>query len=119
MKNGLIIINKPKGISSHSVVSRVKRALGVKKAGHTGTLDPMATGVLPVLVERGVKASEYMLSEDKHYRATLLLGITTDTEDKRAPCSHRATTCRAKARFWKSFCPCLENLCKRRLCILQ
>lgn len=81
MKNGLIIINKPKGISSHSVVSRVKRALGVKKAGHTGTLDPMATGVLPVLVERGVKASEYMLSEDKHYRATLLLGITTDTED--------------------------------------
>ena len=81
MKNGLIIINKTKGISSHSVVSRVKRALGAKKAGHTGTLDPMATGVLPVLVERGVKASEYMLSEDKHYRATLLLGITTDTED--------------------------------------
>ena len=81
MKNGLVIINKPEGISSHSVVSRVKRALGAKKAGHTGTLDPMATGVLPVLVERGVKASEYMLSEDKHYRATLLLGMTTDTED--------------------------------------
>ena len=81
MKNGLIIINKPEGISSHSVVSRVKRALGAKKAGHTGTLDPMATGVLPVLLERGVKASEYMLCDDKHYRATLLLGITTDTED--------------------------------------
>ena len=81
MKNGLIIINKPEGISSHSVVSRVKRALGAKKAGHTGTLDPMATGVLPVLIERGVKASEYMLTEDKHYRATLLLGVTTDTED--------------------------------------
>ena len=81
MKNGLIIINKPEGISSHSVVSRVKRALGAKKAGHTGTLDPMATGVLPVLIERGVKASEYMLTEDKHYRATVLLGVTTDTED--------------------------------------
>jgi len=81
MKNGLIIINKPEGISSHSAVSRVKRLLGAKKAGHTGTLDPMATGVLPVLLERGVKASEYMLTEDKHYLATLLLGITTDTED--------------------------------------
>ena len=81
MKNGLIIINKPSGISSHTVVSRVRRALGAKKAGHTGTLDPMATGVLPVLIERGVKASEYMLTEDKHYLATLLLGLTTDTED--------------------------------------
>ena len=81
MKNGLIIINKPEGLSSHSVVRRVKRALGAKKAGHTGTLDPMATGVLPVLIERGVKASEYMLTEDKHYLATLLLGVTTDTED--------------------------------------
>ncbi len=81
MRNGLIIINKPSGISSHTAVGRVKRALGAKKAGHTGTLDPMATGVLPVLIERGVKASEYMVSDDKHYRATLLLGITTDTED--------------------------------------
>ncbi len=81
MKNGLIIIDKPNGISSQAVVSRVKRALAVKKAGHTGTLDPMATGVLPVLVGRGVKASEYMVSEDKHYLATLLLGVETDTED--------------------------------------
>ena len=81
MKNGLIIINKPEGISSQGVVTRVKRLLGAKKAGHTGTLDPMATGVLPVLVERGVKASEYMLTEDKHYLATMLLGKTSDTED--------------------------------------
>lgn len=81
MKNGLIIINKEEGISSQGVVTRVKRLLGVDKAGHTGTLDPLATGVLPVLVGRGVKASEYMLSSDKHYRATLLLGLTTDTED--------------------------------------
>ena len=80
-KNGVIIIDKEEGISSQGVVNRVKKLLGASKAGHTGTLDPMATGVLPVLVERGVKASEYMLSSDKHYIATLLLGITTDTED--------------------------------------
>ena len=81
MKNGLIIIDKPEGITSQGVVNKVKRLLGVKKAGHTGTLDPMATGVLPVLIERGVKASEYMLTENKHYLATMLLGKTTDTED--------------------------------------
>ena len=81
MKNGVIIINKEEGLSSQGVVNRVKRILGVKKAGHTGTLDPMATGVLPVLIERGVKASEFMLTSDKHYIATLLLGVTTDTED--------------------------------------
>ncbi|MBP3401486.1 MAG: tRNA pseudouridine(55) synthase TruB [Clostridia bacterium] len=81
MKNGVIIINKEEGLTSQGVVSRVKRILGVKKAGHTGTLDPMATGVLPVLIERGVKASEFMLTSDKHYIATLLLGVTTDTED--------------------------------------
>ena len=81
MKNGVIIINKEEGLTSQAVVNRAKRLLGADKAGHTGTLDPLATGVLPVLVGRGVKASEFMLTADKHYRATLLLGITTDTED--------------------------------------
>lgn len=81
MKSGVIIINKEIGPTSQGVVNRVKRLLGASKAGHTGTLDPMATGVLPVLIERGVKASEFMLSSDKHYVATLLLGQTTDTED--------------------------------------
>ena len=79
--DGVIIINKGEGLTSQTVVNRVKRLLSVGKAGHTGTLDPMATGVLPVLVGRGVKASEYMLSSDKHYIATLSLGVTTDTED--------------------------------------
>ena len=79
--SGVIIINKEEGITSQTVVNKVKRLFGVKKAGHTGTLDPLATGVLPVLIERGVKASEFMLSEDKHYKAVLYLGITTDTED--------------------------------------
>ena len=79
--SGVVVVNKEEGISSQAVVNRVKRIFGVSKAGHTGTLDPLATGVLPVLIGRGVKASEFMLTSDKHYRATLLLGITTDTED--------------------------------------
>ena len=79
--SGLVIVNKEEGITSQGVVNRIKRIFGVSKAGHTGTLDPMATGVLPVLVGRGVKASEFMLTSGKHYGATLLLGVTTDTED--------------------------------------
>lgn len=79
--SGLIIVNKEEGITSQGVVNRIKRIFGTDKAGHTGTLDPMATGVLPVLVGRGVKASEFMLTSEKHYGATLLLGFTTDTED--------------------------------------
>ncbi len=78
---GLVIVNKEEGITSQGVVNRIKRIFGVSKAGHTGTLDPMATGVLPVLIGRGVKASEFMLTSNKHYGATLLLGVTTDTED--------------------------------------
>ena len=79
--DGVVIVNKEAGLTSQAVVNRVKRIFGVAKAGHTGTLDPMATGVLPVLIGRGVKASEFMLTQDKHYTATLRLGITTDTED--------------------------------------
>ena len=79
--SGLIIVDKGEGITSQGAVNRIKRLFGVKKAGHTGTLDPLATGVLPVLIGRGVKASEFMLTDDKHYIATLALGITTDTED--------------------------------------
>ncbi len=80
-KNGVIILNKEAGMTSHTAVRRVSALLSADKAGHTGTLDPMAEGVLPVLINRGVKASEFMLSEDKYYRATLTLGLTTDTED--------------------------------------
>ncbi len=79
--SGLLLLDKPENITSQGAVSRVRRLLSVKTAGHTGTLDPMATGVLPILVGRAVKASEYLLEGDKHYDATLRLGITTDTED--------------------------------------
>ena len=81
MHNGVIILNKGENISSQTAVLKVKRLFGASKAGHTGTLDPLATGVLPILIGRAVKASEYVTSEDKHYSATLLLGIETDTED--------------------------------------
>ena len=78
---GLVLVNKEEGLTSQAVVNRVKRIFGQPKAGHTGTLDPLATGVLPVLLGRAVKASEFMLTEDKHYGATLLLGEERDTED--------------------------------------
>ena len=68
-------------MTSDTAVRRLERLFGVEKAGHTGTLDPMATGVLPVLIGRGVKASEYLTEGDKHYIATLRLGLMTDTED--------------------------------------
>ena len=79
--SGLIPLRKEGGMTSQNAVTRLKHLYGVRKAGHTGTLDPMAEGVLPVLLGRAVKASEFLLEGDKHYRATLLLGIATDTED--------------------------------------
>ena len=81
MKSGIVVLKKEEGITSQGAVNRIKRLFGTSKAGHTGTLDPLATGVLPILIGRAVKASEYMLSSDKYYRAKLKLGITTDTED--------------------------------------
>ena len=79
--SGVVAVDKPKGITSHDVVYRLRRLYGTKQVGHTGTLDPLATGVLPVMVGRAVKASEYLTSDNKHYIAGMLLGITTDTED--------------------------------------
>lgn len=78
---GLLLLNKPSGITSFGAVAAVRRMSGEKRVGHTGTLDPMATGVLPVLIGRATTLSSYMLDADKRYRATALLGVTTDTED--------------------------------------
>lgn len=78
---GVLIINKPQGPTSHDIVNKVRRLYSTKKVGHTGTLDPMATGVLVVLIGRAAKACEYSLSDKKRYTATLRLGIETDTED--------------------------------------
>lgn len=78
---GLLLLNKPKGITSFSAVSAVKRNAQQKRVGHTGTLDPMATGVLPVLLGRATALSSLMLDADKRYIAEIKLGVTTDTED--------------------------------------
>ena len=80
-ESGVLIINKHAGVTSHDIVNKIRRLYHTKRVGHTGTLDPMATGVLVVLVGRAAKASEYLVTDSKKYRARLRLGITTDTED--------------------------------------
>lgn len=79
--SNLVLVNKPKGITSFRVVSILKRKLNIKRIGHTGTLDPMATGVLPLLTGRASRLSSLMLDSEKGYKATIRLGITTDTLD--------------------------------------
>lgn len=79
--NGVLIVNKPEGITSHDVVGKIRKLYGTRKVGHTGTLDPLATGVLVILLGRAAKAAEYLVADRKTYRAKLTLGITTDTED--------------------------------------
>ena len=79
--NGVLIVNKPEGITSHDVVGKIRKLYGTRKVGHTGTLDPLATGVLVILLGRAAKAAEYLVADRKTYRARLTLGLTTDTED--------------------------------------
>lgn len=79
--NGVILINKEKGISSFGVVAKIRKILNIKKVGHTGTLDPEATGLLPILVGNGTKISKYLIEHDKTYIARLKFGIKTDTAD--------------------------------------
>lgn len=78
--DGIIVINKSKGCTSHDVVYQVKKLFGTK-VGHTGTLDPNATGVLPILIGKGTELSQFLINHDKKYIATLKLGIKTDTAD--------------------------------------
>ncbi len=80
--NGVIVIDKPAGKTSFDVVDQVRRTLGVKNAGHTGTLDPLATGVLPVCLNEATKLVPFLMEGWKVYRATLLLGVRTDTLDR-------------------------------------
>lgn len=79
--SGIIVLNKPTGITSHDAVNRLRRLYGTKRVGHTGTLDPLANGVLVMLVGRAAKAAEYISCASKSYVAVMKLGITTDTED--------------------------------------
>jgi tRNA pseudouridine55 synthase len=81
MMNGVIVIDKPAGKTSHDVVSDVRKILGIRKAGHTGTLDPLATGVLPVCLNEATKLTGFLAGEDKEYLATMMLGVRTETMD--------------------------------------
>ncbi len=78
---GVVIVDKPAGITSHDAVARVRKLLGQRKSGHTGTLDPMATGVLPVCVGEATKIASFLTGDDKVYEATMRLGVRTDTQD--------------------------------------
>lgn len=80
--NGILIIDKPAGITSHDVVDVVRKRLRMRRVGHAGTLDPMATGVLVVLVGMATKLASRYIDEEKEYHATIYLGIATDTGDR-------------------------------------
>jgi predicted methyltransferase len=79
--DGLLIIDKPPGPTSHDVVARVRRALGERRIGHTGTLDPAATGVLPLVLGRATRLARFLSASDKSYEAVVRLGVATDTQD--------------------------------------
>ncbi len=81
MYNGVINVYKPKGFTSHDVVSKIRRIAGMKKVGHTGTLDPLAEGVLPICLGKATRISEYLISADKEYLAEITFGQQTDTMD--------------------------------------
>ncbi|MGB4600486.1 MAG: tRNA pseudouridine(55) synthase TruB [Trichlorobacter sp.] len=90
MVDGFLIIDKPAGCTSHDIVNRVRRILGTKKVGHTGTLDPFATGVLPIAVGEGTKAIPFLDEGIKEYQAVLRLGLATDTLDFTGTSLHEA-----------------------------
>lgn len=79
--HGLLLVDKPSGISSHDVVARVRRIMGTKAVGHSGTLDPLASGLMVCLINEGTKLSQYILEGDKGYRVRAQFGISTDTLD--------------------------------------
>jgi tRNA pseudouridine55 synthase len=79
--NGVLVIDKPQGLTSHDVVAAARRTLGETKIGHTGTLDPLATGVLPLAIGRATRLVRFFAASDKDYEATIRFGFTTDTYD--------------------------------------
>ena len=79
--SGVLIVNKHGGVTSHRIISACRKLYDTQRVGHAGTLDPIATGVLPVLIGRAAKAADYLIRHDKAYRCEMLLGIETDTED--------------------------------------
>jgi len=87
--HGILNINKPRGITSHDVVSRVRRITGQRRVGHAGTLDPLATGVLVLCLGQATRVIEYLMIDNKVYRARIRLGISTDTYDAEGQITHQ------------------------------
>src|SRR6266550_7119645 len=80
--DGVLLVDKASGMTSHDVVALVRRRLEIKKVGHCGTLDPIATGLLLLTLGRGTKIQDLLMSEDKEYVGTMTLGVTTNTQDR-------------------------------------
>ena len=78
---GILVVDKPQGITSHDVVDKIRRLYQTRRVGHAGTLDPMATGLLIMLVGKATKASQYLMSQEKEYLGEATLGVTTDSQD--------------------------------------
>src|SRR5688572_28609279 len=79
--DGVLVVDKPAGLTSHDVVAAARRAFNEQRIGHTGTLDPMATGVLPLAIGRATRLVRFLTASDKDYDATIRFGLTTDTYD--------------------------------------
>src|SRR5579872_5984264 len=79
--NGILLLDKPAGYTSNGALQRIKRLFQAKKAGHTGSLDPLATGMLPICFGEATKFSQFLLDSDKDYRVTMKLGVKTSTGD--------------------------------------
>ena len=80
--DGVLLVDKAEGMTSHDVVALLRRKLEIRKVGHCGTLDPIATGLLLLTLGRGTKIQDLLMSEDKEYAGTLMLGVTTSTQDR-------------------------------------
>src|SRR5881628_4203857 len=87
--DGVLLVDKAAGMTSHDVVALVRRRLQIRKVGHCGTLDPIATGLLLLTLGRGTKIQDLLMSEDKEYAGTLLLGVTTTTQDRQGEIVNR------------------------------
>jgi tRNA pseudouridine55 synthase len=90
--SGVLVVDKPVGMTSHDVVQVIRRGTGIRRAGHTGTLDPRASGVLVVLIGPAVRLSEYVSASDKRYQATIQLGSSTDTYDSEGTITGNTTS---------------------------
>ncbi|MEJ2670714.1 MAG: tRNA pseudouridine(55) synthase TruB [Deltaproteobacteria bacterium] len=102
MTSGILLIDKPADVTSFAVVRRGRRALQIRKIGHLGTLDPLATGLLPLCLQEATKLTPYLMPEPKTYRARVRLGVTTDTQDAAGEIVARCETLPDPARIYQA-----------------